>query len=87
MGKKEVEVGHDGFQERVKKYPFRYRSAAENVAMCQGYSNPSKFAVNGWIDSPGHRKNLLSNHDYCAIAVYKTNSGAYYFTQLFALLY
>ena len=41
------------------------------------------MAVNGWINSPGHKKNLMSNTTHCAIAVYQNNSGAYYFTQIF----
>ena len=54
--------------------------------MCQGYSQYSiaEMAVNGWINSPGHRKNLLSNTNSCAIATYITSSGAYYLTQMFA---
>ena len=54
--------------------------------MCQGYSEYSiaENAVNGWINSPGHRKNLLSNTNSCAIATYRTASGAYYLTQMFA---
>ncbi len=30
-----------------------------------------KTIVNGWINSPGHRKNLLSLSNVCGIAVYK----------------
>merc|ERR1712228_39319 len=80
-----VPFGHQGFNERVKQYPFRAMSAAENVAMSQGLSNVAKVAVDGWIDSPGHRKNLLSNNNYCGIGVYRGYNGAYYLTQLFGL--
>ncbi len=41
------------------------------------------MAVEGWINSPGHRKNLLSATTDSAIAVYKNNDGAYYLTQIF----
>ena len=34
---------HVGFKERVAKYPFRSRSAAENLAMSSGMSNPAKY--------------------------------------------
>jgi uncharacterized protein YkwD len=44
-----------------------------------------RTAVNGWIDSPGHRKNLLARHTHCGIGVYCNDAGAYYSTQLFAL--
>ena len=83
MGEGRVPIGHQGFNDRVKKYPFHSMSAAENVAMNQGISEVAKAAVNGWIDSPGHRKNLLSKHDVCGIGVYRNFKGAYYLTQLF----
>ena len=40
--------------------------------------------VDGWSDSPGHRKNLLSNTTHCAIASYRTSSGSYYLTRKFS---
>ncbi len=47
-------------------------------------ADPCEGAVVGWINSPGHRKNLLSASNICAIAVY-CHYGNFYFTQLFAL--
>ena len=86
MGDRKVPFGHKGFNERIKQFPFHFTLACENVFMCQGYSENSiaENAVNGWINSPGHRKNLLSNTNACAIATYRTPSGAYYLTQMFA---
>ena len=86
MGEGLVPFGHKGFNERVNQFNFTYYKACENVFMCQGYSENSiaDNAVNGWINSPGHRKNLLSDTNYCAIATYRTPSGAYYLTQMFA---
>ena len=86
MGDGKVPFGHKGFNERIKQFPFHFSLACENVFMCQGYSEYSiaENAVNGWINSPGHRKNLLSNTNSCAIATYRTSSGAYYLTQMFA---
>ena len=86
MGDGKVPFGHKGFNDRIKQFPFYYSLACENVFMCQGYSEYSiaEMAVNGWINSPGHRKNLLSNTNLCAIATYRTSSGAYYLTQMFA---
>ena len=89
MGDRKVPFGHKGFNERIKNFPFNFSLACENVFMCQGYSQYSiaEMAVNGWINSPGHRKNLLSNTNSCAIATYITSSGAYYLTQMFARKY
>ena len=51
--------------------------------MYQGFRDyaVANGAVNGWINSPGHRKNLLYEH--CAIATYITRSGTYYLSQKF----
>ena len=56
-----VPFGHAGFSHRVSQFPFHVNSAAENVAMSHGFSSRqvAKIAVDGWIDSPGHRRNLL----------------------------
>jgi hypothetical protein len=40
--------------------------------------------VDGWIDSPGHRKNLLGRFTHCGIGVFCNDAGAYYSTQLFS---
>jgi len=84
MGDKKVPFGHQGFNDRVKQFPFRTRSFAENVAWNSGHGDPARTAVTGWINSPGHRKNMLANNTLCGIGVYRNTSGAYYFTQLFA---
>ena len=85
MGKKKVPFGHDGFNDRIKKFRFYYSFAAENVFMCNGYSqyNIAQMGVNGWINSPGHRKNLLSYSSHCAIATYRSGYGEFYLTQIF----
>ena len=84
MAEGKVPIGHDGFQDRSKKVPFFVRSFAENVAFNHNMGDPVEAAVNGWINSPGHRKNLLGNNNLCGIAVY-CYYGRFYFTQLFAL--
>ena len=87
MGDGIVPFGHKGFNERIKQFNFTYYRACENVFMCQGYSqyDIAENAVKGWINSPGHKQNLLSYTSHCAIAVYKNSYGAFYLTQLFAL--
>lgn len=46
----------------------------------------AETVVGLWIKSEGHRKNLLSRQNFCAIAVAISDNGNYYFTQLFALV-
>lgn len=82
MGDGKVPFGHQGFDGRMRQYPFRARSAAENVAMNYGVADVAKVAVDGWIQSPGHRKNLLSKTQWCGIGVYQNSSGHWYLTQL-----
>jgi len=84
MAEKRVPFGHMGFDQRIKKIKFSYKSVAENVAYNMGYSDPPKVTVDGWINSPGHRKNLLSYSNVCAIAAFRNSAGQWYFTQLFA---
>ena len=80
-----VKFGHGGFNERIKKFRFYFSMAAENVFMCKGYSqyHIATMEVNGWINSPGHRKNLLSNTSHCAIATFRNGYGEFYLTQIF----
>ena len=63
----------------MKKVPFFVRSFAENIAYNYGQADPVNTCVNSWVNSLGHRKNLLSNHNYCGIAVY-VHEGKFYFT-------
>ena len=86
MGEKKVPFSHEGFNERINLFPFYFTMACENVFMGLGYRDyaVAPAAVNGWISSPGHKKNLLSDTTHCAIATYITRRGEYYLTQMFA---
>ncbi|MBO9153904.1 CAP domain-containing protein [Chitinophaga sp. GCM10012297] len=75
--------GHDGFESRVgdiSKKLGTVRAAAENVA----YGNLSAQAVvDGWIKSPGHRKNMLGDFNLIGIGTAKGKGNIVYFTQIF----
>jgi len=76
---------HEGFNDRFPSFPFRFTDgAAENVAMNAGLEDVAKAAVDGWINSPGHRKNKLGNYIYSGIGVARNTRGQWYLTQLFA---
>lgn len=49
----------------MKSYGIRYTYAGENIAM--GQRNPQEV-MNGWMNSPGHRQNIL-NPNYTKIGV------------------
>lgn len=59
----------------------------ENVAYSSPVDDLPNTIVNGWINSPGHRKNLESQSNVCAIAAYKSPiKDLWYFTQLLAYI-
>ena len=78
MANKKVPLGHRGFKKRSQMLSFPTRGFRENVAYNHGYENPAKTAVDGWIDSPGHRRNLLSESTLCSIAVVEKDSKFYF---------
>lgn len=85
MAEGKVSFSHTGFSDRAKQFPFVSVRAAENIAWCEhSLSDSADVVVKGWIHSPGHRKNLLADHLYCGIGVYRNSRGRVYFTQLFA---
>jgi len=84
MARGEMPFSHQGFDDRTRRYPFAYFSAAENLAYNGGVADAAGCAVDGWIKSPGHRKNLVGAFDLCGIGVAQSSSGQFYFTQLFA---
>jgi len=79
MAEGKVPIGHAGFNERMRKVPFFVRSFSENVAFNYNSGDAVEVAVKGWINSPGHRKNMLATNNICGIAVY-CHYGRYYFT-------
>lgn len=62
----------------IKNFGISFRSAGENIA--RGYSTP-QAVVNGWMNSSGHRANIL-NPNYTHIGVGYV-AGGHYWTQMF----
>ena len=62
----------------IKSFGLSYRTAGENIA--KGQTTP-KAVVNGWMNSSGHRKNIL-NSAYTKIGVGYVSDGNYW-TQMF----
>ena len=62
----------------MKQFGISYKTAAENIAM--GYKTP-KAVVDGWMNSPGHRANIL-NASFNTIGVGYVAAGNYW-TQMF----
>lgn len=62
----------------IRAFGLSFRTAGENIAM--GYSTP-QAVVNGWMNSSGHRANIL-NASYKQIGVGYVAQGNYW-TQMF----
>lgn len=62
----------------MKNFGISYRSAGENIA--KGYATP-QAVVNGWMNSSGHRANIL-NANFTHIGVGYV-AGGNYWTQMF----
>jgi uncharacterized protein YkwD len=75
--------GHDGFRQRIDRISGklgRLHVAAENVA-----SGPmdAREVVDGWLHSPGHRRNIIGDFRLTGIGVAEAANGMIYFTQIF----
>ena len=46
---------------RLDRSGIEWMRCAENLFLERGFSNPAKRAVQTWLDSPGHRKNMLDS--------------------------
>ncbi len=83
MASKRSGFSHAGFSSRVKRISNQLGSvsrSAENVAF--GYTS-AKDVVNGWLHSPGHKKNIVGSFKLTGIGVAKDRTGTLFFTQLF----
>ena len=62
----------------------RWSAIGENIAYNRGYAKPVETAVENWLQSQGHRKNLLNNEwRETGIGIAVNTNGAFYFTQVF----
>jgi len=77
--------GHSGFKERIDATRVQFTSAAENVGQNQGFDEPADQAVDGWLDSDGHRTNIEGRYNLTGVGVARSRSGTLFFTQIFML--
>lgn len=65
----------------MSSYDISFRSAGENIAY--GYPSP-KHVVEGWMNSPGHRMNILTEYyTHIGVGYYQSKDGPAYWTQMF----
>jgi uncharacterized protein YkwD len=83
MAKRLVGFGHEGFDNRAASIKSKLgfiKAIAENVAYGQ---RSAKEVVDGWMKSPGHRKNILGDFDLLGVGVASARDGTIYYTQIF----
>jgi uncharacterized protein YkwD len=74
-----------GPKERAVQAGIRpFRRIAENIAYNWGVEDPATFVIERWMNSPGHRENILGKqYKDSAIGVFVKPNGAVYITQEF----
>lgn len=83
MAARRTGFGHEGFENRVSTISRQIgavSAAAENVAYGE---LTAKEVVNGWLHSPGHKKNIEGNYTLTGIGVAKDKNGTIFYTQIF----
>jgi uncharacterized protein YkwD len=71
-------------RERVDEADIRWRMVGENLAYTNGYINPVAASLHSWMDSPGHRRNILDpDFSLTAIGAWIDADGTVYFTEIF----
>jgi uncharacterized protein YkwD len=80
-------VGPDGMnmENRARAMGLQnWRVLGENIAYNRGINDPAGFAVQQWMNSEGHRANILNaKFNRSAIGVVRTSDGRIYMTQVF----
>lgn len=65
----------------INNFGIRFRAAGENIA--QGQATP-QVVVTAWMNSPGHRANILStNFTEIGVGYAAGGPGRHYWTQMF----
>jgi uncharacterized protein YkwD len=78
-----VKFGHDGFNTRAKTIQKTLGSTVigENVA---SGTMTAREVVDGWLNSPGHKKNIEGNFTLTGIGFARGKKGDIYFTEIFS---
>ena len=83
MASGKTPFGHGGFNDRaayLNKKMGPITLVAENVASGQ---MSAREVVDGWLHSPGHRRNIEGNFKLTGIGLARGSNGMIYYTQIF----
>jgi len=75
--------GHN-FEYRIEASGYSFERAAENVGYQRVRGDPVAAMMEGWKDSPGHRRNMLTpDITEIGVGAAQGKSGRWYFVQVF----
>ena len=74
---------HEGAMERFERTGLACINCAENLARVHGHDDIPAAVVNGWIESPGHRRNLVGPFNVCGIGVSTNGEGVTVVSQVY----
>jgi uncharacterized protein YkwD len=86
MASGDANFGHGGFGDRVdqmKGLIAGFQGAGENVLYTTELDDVAERAVQMWLHSPHHLRNIRGDYTFSGIGVSLSPGGALYFTQLF----
>jgi uncharacterized protein YkwD len=73
-----------GMEDRAAAAKIKWSEIGENLYFCQGMEDFNEPAVKGWMNSPGHRQNILGKtYTDTGIGIAESRDGKIYITQLF----
>ena len=78
-----VKFGHDGFNTRARTIQKELGSTEVGENVAEG-SMTAREVVDGWLHSPGHKKNIEGNFTLTGIGYAVNKKGDIYFTQIFS---
>jgi uncharacterized protein YkwD len=78
-----VKFGHDGFNTRAKTIQKTLGSTEVGENVAEG-AMTAREVVDGWLHSPGHKKNIEGNFTLTGIGYAIDKKGDIYFTQIFS---
>jgi uncharacterized protein YkwD len=72
-----------GLVDRIEGAGIRYRQIAENISRSRNVPDPVSTAVRGWMQSAGHRRNILQEgFTHSGVGIWR-EGDSYFFTQVF----
>lgn len=79
-------VGHQGVEERRNDlvHVISFKEFAENVGgNSYASSRTAHEAIEGWLKSPGHRRNIEGDFNLTGVGIAQSATGLYFLTQIF----